>query len=93
MPILTNQKLFSGNFSESLKRKIHFIQSHSSLRIHGENKRSDSEALARDNLITGFISNLTQGPHLYGIFDLGRIEQYFPVNNKTLKAGKFYNDN
>jgi len=49
--------------------------------------------LARDNLITGFISDLTQGPHLYGIFDLGRIEQYFPVNNKISKPGKFYNDN
>ena len=65
------------------KTLISFFTVQSSLRIHGDNKRSDIEILARDNLVTAFISDLKQGPHLYGVFDLGRIEQYFPVNIKA----------
>lgn len=49
-------------------------------RIHGQNKQNDSRRLFLDNLVSSSMSLLKLGPHVYGIFDLGRIEHYFPVN-------------
>jgi len=37
----------------------------------------------KDNIVSSFISNLKQGPHLYGIFSMGRIEQYFDCRTLT----------
>lgn len=33
----------------------------------------------KDNLVTNVISNAKMGPQLYGVFEHGRLEQYFPV--------------
>ena len=37
------------------------------------------EMAFKDNLVSSFMSNLKQGPHLYGVFNMDRVEQYFHV--------------
>jgi len=44
--------------------------------------------ILKDNLVSSFISNLKQGPHLYGIFNMGRVEQYFECRTLTQQEMK-----
>ena len=36
--------------------------------------------ILKDNIVSTIISIYNMGPKVYGIFNLGRVEHYFPVN-------------
>lgn len=61
------------------------------MKIHGANKRIKKHMIFKDNLVTSVMSALKMGPHVHGVFDLGRVEHFIPCLPLTQEEMKVPN--